>query len=198
MGGLEVLFWIAIIIFSMLRGIQKNKKRPPSKSPSPLPLPGDDASQRTTTDPLQEALREIEAALRGQPLQPTTPSPKPKKDPIPESRSAQPSYEPEFHSMEASIPQRDLESKTTYEESYSNKTLEKKTTYEDSFRKPTQYYDDVFRHAHPDSSDELEVAIEKQNRDHPLRKRLKSKDGLKEAIILQTILTRRPFPPDHN
>lgn len=195
MGGIEVLFWIAIIVFSMLRGIQQNKKRPPSKQSPSLPQPGSDSAPGTVRDPLQEALREIEAALRGEPL----PSQQPQKkaqDPIPESKSSRPAHEPEFHSMESSIPARDLESKTTFQESYSERMLEKKTTYEDTFKKSTEYYDDVFKHAHPDMSTEKELKVAKPSKEHPLRKRLKDKNGLKEAIVLQTILTRRSFPPE--
>lgn len=193
MGGIEVLFWIAIIVFSMLRGIQKNKKRPPvQQSPS-------DGTGQPTLDPLQEAIREIEAVLRGDPppsQQPSQPTALPeKKDPIPEVKPKRPTYEPEFHSMESSIPSRELESKTIYTESYSQKTLEKKTTYEDTFRK-SAYYDDAFKHAHPETSGTSQPQkAQRVHKEHPLKSRLKSKKGLAEAIVLQTILTRRSFPP---
>lgn len=191
MGGIEVLFWIAIIVFSLLRGIQANKKRPPQSSPSPADPKG--------LDPLQEAIREIEAALRGEPLPSQQPPAPPKEvDPIPEIKSSRSSYEPEFHTMESSIPSRELESKSTFTESYSDKTLEKDTTYEDSFRKST-YYDDSFKHAHPVRVKQNEQAQPRQVRqEHPLKKRLKTKGGLAEAIVLQTILTRPTFPPDRN
>ena len=193
MGGIEVLFWIAIIVFSLLRGVQKNKQRPPVKqSPS-------NGTGQPTLDPLQEAIREIESVLRGETppsQQPRQPDPlQEKTDPTREVKSKRPSYEPEFHSMEASIPSRELESKTTFTESYSQKMLEKKTTYEDSFRK-SEYYDDTFKHAHPESSDSAQrQKSQRVKKEHPLKSRLKSKKGLAEAIVLQTILTRRSFPP---
>lgn len=197
MGGLEVLFWIAIIIFSLLRGAKQNKKRakqvpPSSTSNSPAP-----------SDPLQEALREIQSALRGElpTQQPQQPSPSTsRKDPIPEIASSKRRYEPEFHSMESSIPSRDLESKTTFSERYSEKTLEKDTTYEDNFKKSQQYYDDVFQHAHPDEAKEQNSILEERTSSsvHPIRKKLKNRKGLAEAIVLQTILTRPSFPPRNN
>jgi|GEM_PF-4580450 len=196
MGGIEVLFWIAIIVFSLLRGVQKNKQRPPVKQ-----SPSNDGTGQPTLDPLQEAIREIEAVLRGEPppsQQPQQQQPTSlpeKKDPIPEVKSKRPAYEPEFHSMESSIPSRELESKTTFTESYSQKTLEKKTTYEDSFR-TSEYYDDTFKHAHPEPSGSSQSQKpHRVKKEHPLRSRLKDKKGLAEAIVLQTILTRRSFPP---
>ena len=190
MGGFDILIWVGVIIFWILRAMQGNKKSPTS------------TSQTSTTPTLQEAIREIEAALRGEPLpsqQPQEPSPAPKKrDPIPELKSSKTSYEPEFHSMESSIPSRELESKTTYTEVYSHKSLESETTYEDSFR-TSSYFDDSFRHAHPDTtSKEVTVSNYEKPADkgHPILKRLREKNGLAEAIILQTILTRPTFPPD--
>ena len=192
MGGIEVLFWIAIIVFSLLRGMQANKKRPQQSTPS--------SSDPNGLDPLQEAIREIEAALRGEALPSQRPPTPPKDaDPIPEIKSSRASYEPEFHTMESSIPSRELESKSTFAESYSNKMLEKETTYEDSFRTST-YFDDSFKHAHPiqveDKAKEQEPL--KARQEHPIRKRLMDKGGLAEAIVLQTILTRPKFPPDRN
>ena len=197
MGGLEVLFWLAIIVFSLLRRNQQNKKRPKSK---PLPQTADPSSNEAIRDPLQEALREIESALRGEPLPPKQPPPsdKPQKaDPIPELKPSKPRYEPEFHSMESSIPSRELESKTTYSETYIDKSLEKKTTYEDTFR-TSKYFDDSFSHAHPDDAlpeNQLDQSDLPTSSPHPLRERLKNRDSLAEAIVLQTILTRRSFPP---
>ena len=195
MGGLEVLFWIAIIIFSLLRGARANKKRPQTTSTS--------STGNNGVDPLQEAIREIEAALRGEPLpsqdtQKGSSSPARTKDPIPEIPSSKQTYEPEFHSMESSIPSRELESKTIFAERYSEKYLEKTTTYEDSFR-TTGYFDDTFKHAHPiRKTEDPEKEKKPVQTEHPLKKRLKTKGGLAEAIVLQTILTRRSFPPRSN
>lgn len=188
MGGFELIIWLAIIVFSILRGLQ-NKK---------APAPGSKSPDSPATDPFQDAIREIEAALRGRVEEPassdTASSPSTFQDASrePRPRKVRP-REPEFHSMESPISSRNLESESGFKESYSSKILESKTTYEDIFPKST-YYDDDFKHAHPEP-EVAKKAIGRNKRSHSIRTRLKNKEDLVDAIVLQTILNRRSFPP---
>ena len=186
MGGFEIIFWIAIIVFSILRGMQSSQKPPPGTK-KPLP-------DNTQLDPFQEAIRDIEAALRGEV----------KTDTEPNSRSTfqeastQPTpkearYESEFHSMESPISSKNLENETNFQEFYTEKPLETRSTYEDSFPE-SKFFDDSFKHAHPEQRD-TSTQPPKSKRAKSVKSRLKNKRDLTDAVILQTILNRRQFPP---
>ena len=186
MDVLGIIFWLAIIIFSVLRGMQANQKAQNPNDPSPDAPP---------TDPLQEAIREIEAALRGE---------APQREPTQDSRSTfqevtvpqekvKERVEPEFHSMESEFSKRNLEKETSFKEFYSDKTLESQFTYEDSFPE-SAFFDDAFSHAHPDSEVQTSNPNKKQQK-RAIKDRLRNKQDLADAVILQTILNRRPFPP---
>ena len=191
-GIFELLIWVAIIVFSLLRAGQNNKKK----------KKGTAQSQTTESiDPIQEALREIELALKGESTESASPSAQsqePAPSPIDRYEETEQTrrLEPEFHSMESSIPDRTLESKTRYAERYSEKLLESQGTYEDQFR-TSSYYDDVFKHAHPDETAESTNAYTAKRSTSSyattIRDRLRNKKDLAEAIILQEVLNRPSF-----
>ena len=187
---MEFLIWLGfLLVYSIINA--RNKKKGPTKAP-PGGAPGT-ATETERAPTLEDALREIQEAFQ-QASQPQKPAPQPEPAPQPKpqpklERKSRPAREPEFHSLEKRIPDRSLESKTQYSEKILTRgTLEATKTYEDSFP-ASDFYDDKYSHAHMESTKPLQVV----KRDKPdaaeiLRNRLKDKDYLSEAFIIQQIL----------
>ena len=190
---MEFVVWIAfLIIYSIFQAVSsKNKKQPGKKQPLPE-IPGEQPNRPAT---LQDALREIQEALQQarepQPTSPPQPEPRP---PQPEPRPPAPrpvpaTREPEFHSMESTIQERNLEAQTKFNPTFSQKVLEKKTTYEDSFP-TTTFSDDHFSHAHPDTS--INNASPVLSKGDPklaaLQASLLDQQSIRDAFVLSEIL----------
>ena len=198
---MELLIWLAIIVFSILRSIQQsNKKKAGQGTPDQVSSPPPDG---VVTDPFQEAIREIEAALRGTRAEEDVQSASKTETVFSEPEIKRPSvatperrHEPEFHSMERPISENRYESDTAFTESYSNKTLESSATYEDAFPEST-YYDTNFSHAHPDEEEQSMMVESPRVTSSPhsisIKARLKDKQEIAEAIILQEILNEPAF-----
>ncbi len=190
---MEILIWIGfLIVYSIVQSLGKKKKKGPSQ-PTPS-TPGTEGARQPT---LQDALREIRAALEGNieqtPPVETSRPPATEAKTLPEKTVANfPSksrIEPEFHSLEKSIPDRQLETKTEYSTKiYTKGTIEKETTYEDSFPE-SSFYDDNYQHPHMDDVFEEAFTVKKEKSPAAiLRQRLNDGNYLSEAFVLQQIL----------
>lgn len=194
---MELLLWIAFfIVYGVIQSLGK-KKRPPQQVPTDLA----DGESRPPT--LQDALREIQEAFQEAQAKKEAPAPEPhapteqpartqlpRLAPKPNRSSRETTREPEFHSLEKQIPDRTLESRTTFSEKvYENKTLEVSETYEDSFPE-SEFFDDKYSHAHMDSSSITASRPKKKQKSASeiLRARFQDKNYLSEAFIVQDIL----------
>ena len=159
------------------------------------PHQNDSASNPSSTDPLTEAIREIEAALAGDRLPEKTDQDSPSvfQDASAQEGQSENLFEPEFHSMESNVSRRNLEQESSFYEFYPDTSLETKSTFEDVFPE-SEYFDDSFNHAHPESEPQSSSPYEVKPQ-KAIINRLKNKQDLTDAIVLQTILNRRPFPP---
>lgn len=184
---MEFLIWLGfLLVYSIINA--RNKKKGPQKAP-----PGGTPDSQEKPPTLQDALREIHEAFQqaNQPPQPQQPAPQQQAPAQPKrERTRMPAREPEFHSLEKRIPDRSLESKTSYSEKVLTRgTLEAANTYEDSF--PTsEFYDDKYSHAHMESSMPAMEVVKKKRKGAAdlLRERLADKNYLSEAFIIQQVL----------
>ena len=188
---MEFLIWIGfLIVYSILQSTKK-KKGPPK-------VPGDSPAGEGKTPTWGDALRQIQEALE------EAQNPNAHKEPAPEAarsssqlpklapesrESRRETIEPEFHTMESRIPDRSLESKTKYSEHiYRPPANTESSSYEDSFPERS-FYDEKYSHAHMDESTALTpVAKSGPSPADILRKRLRDKNYLSEAFIIQQLL----------
>lgn len=194
---LEFLLWVGfLIVYGLIQSLGKKKKQQKQ-------VPPDLAEGESRPPTLQDALREIQEAFQEAQTKRESPEPEPQAPteqpartqlprlaPTPSRAKKETTIEPEFHSLEGQIPERRLESKTTYSEKvYEGNTLEASQTYTDSFP-DSEFYDDKYSHAHMDSSSTPVSKAKKKQRSASeiLRARFKDKDYLSEAFIVQDIL----------
>ena len=187
---MEFLIWLGfLIVYSILQSTKK--KKGPKKVPTGAP------QGESSTPTWGDALRQIQEALeeaqnpqaRQQPApQPEQPQPRILQEPS-RSLPKQRNIEPEFHSLEKSIPDRRLESKTRYQEKiYRPPAGTETTTYEDSFP-DSSFYDEQFKHAHMEESSKTVVSKKTTlGAADILRKKLYDKNYLSEAFIINEIL----------
>ncbi len=189
----ELLIWLAFLVFfSVMQSLKKKKSA--QKKPTEL---GDGSAKPT----FQDAWREIQAAIQ-QAQSPKEIPPVINPEPTVERRleplihlkpspTQKRTREPEFHTMETKIPERRLESKTKYSEKiYTQTGQEGKKTYDDSFPK-SAYYDDSYSHPHNEKAPQDNV--ERRKKKMPgdiLSARLRDKNYLSEAFIIQEILNK--------